>query len=272
MKTIDQAVDQPGKQNAGFTLIELLVVIAIIAILVALLLPSVSRARQSALSISCLSNLRQMQLGYLSYTQDHNDQLMPNSYVYAITQPDHPLEDELSWCPGNVRFDTTTSNIAAGLLFPYLRTAAVYRCPGDRSTLMTTNNPPRLIPRTRSYNLSLWLNCSVLPEGSLTLNDAARRSLSEVFGLIDTHQDCISDPTFGIYESTDPLWSDEWIDTPADRHAQGANVTFLDGHVEHFRWRTGKSCDGWGISVRDELDREDLRRLQKYLPPPRTFD
>jgi len=263
---------RPASRVAGFTLIELLVVIAIIAILAALLLPSLSRAKQSGLSASCLNNLRQLQLAYFSYAQDHNDQLVPNSYVYAITDTDHPYEDEASWCPGNVRVDTTTSNLAAGLLFPYLRTPAVYRCPGDRSTLLTTNDPPRVIPRTRSYNLNLWLNCSVLPEGSLTLADAARRSLVQVFGFIDTHENCITDPTFGIYEATDPLFSDKWIDTPADRHGQGANLSFLDGHVEHWRWRTSKQCDGWGLDVRNDLDLADLRRLQQNLPMPRVLE
>lgn len=256
----------------AFTLIELLVVIAIIAILAALLLPTLSRAKQSGLSAACLNNLRQLQLAYWSYAQDHNDQLAPNSYVYSIDDQDHPLEAELSWCPGNVRQDTTPSNIAAGVIFPYLGTAKVYRCPGDRSTVQTTNDPIRTLPRTRSYNLNLWLNCAVLEESSRTISDASRRSLSGVFGFIDTHENCITDPTFGIYEATDPFFADQWIDTPADRHNQGANLTFLDGHVEHWRWRSIKQCDGWGIDAHNPLDLADLRRLQQCLPVPRAMD
>jgi len=266
-----QDTSRPPSASA-FTLIELLVVIAIIAVLAGLLLPSLSRARRTALTTSCLNNLRQLQLAHTSYTQDHNDQLPPNSYVYVVGDTNKPFESEASWCPGNVRFDTTPANIAAGLLYPYLGTPAVYRCPADRSFIATTNGPVRRLPRTRSYNLNLWLNSSVLREGSVTMTDASRPSPATVFSFIDTHEDCITDPTFGIYPADDPWFSDIWIDTPADRHGQGANLAFVDGHVEHWRWRAVKICEGWGIDVRDELDKADLRRLQQHLPTPRVVE
>jgi len=64
--------------NGGFTLVELLVVIAIFAILAALLLPALSRAKRSAQSIQCRSNLRQLQYAWLNYASDHQDRLVPN--------------------------------------------------------------------------------------------------------------------------------------------------------------------------------------------------
>lgn len=272
MTTCDPVGATPVTRARGFTLIELLVVIGIIAILAALLLPALTRAKQSALSASCMNNLRQLQLAYLGYTHDHNDQLAPNNYVYIVGVTNRPFEAQASWCPGNVREDTTTSNIVAGLLYPYLHSAAVFRCPADRSSVYTTNEPVRRLPRTRSYNLNIWLNSDVLPEGSVTMTDAARRSPAEIFAFIDTHEDCITDPTFGIYPAEDEWFSNIWIDTPSDRHNQGANLTFLDGHVEHWRWRSMKPCDGWAIDVRNDLDLADLRRLQKCLPIPRDLD
>ena len=261
----------PVIRARGFAVIELLVVIGIIAILAALLLPALTRAKQSALSTSCLGNLRQLQLAHLSYAHDHNDQLPPNNYVYLLGVTNRPFEAQASWCPGNVREDTTTSNIVSGLLYPYLRSIAVFRCPGDRSFLSATNGPARRIPRTRSYNLNIWLNSDVLPEGSVTMNDASRRSPAEIFAFIDTHEDCIRDPTFGIYPADDEWYNNTWIDTPSDRHNQGANLTFLDGHAEHWRWRSMKSCDGGAIDARNDLDLGDLRRLQKCLPIPRDL-
>src|ERR1022692_4051019 len=74
-----------GMKNKGFTLVELLVVMAIIAILAALLLPALSRAKAKALTVACLNNLKQLETAWHVYTADNDDLLVPNNSVYGQT-------------------------------------------------------------------------------------------------------------------------------------------------------------------------------------------
>src|SRR6266446_4587796 len=113
---------EPGRP-AAFTLIELMVVIAIIAILAGLLLPSLAKSKAQALSVACLSNLKQLQTCCHLYIGDYNDRLPPNNFVYNIADT-NPIITSLSWCPGIAPLDTTTTNIENGLLFQYNRSVA----------------------------------------------------------------------------------------------------------------------------------------------------
>ena len=126
-KTTMKSKENQGWQTAfGFTLIELLVVIAIIAILAGMLLPALSKAKGKAQAAGCMSNLRQLQLAWNLYVDDDDDGLPPstiNSYSGGFTSL------EPSWAVGDAMKDTTTTNLQRGVLFPYLRSVAVFRCP-----------------------------------------------------------------------------------------------------------------------------------------------
>src|SRR5262245_9541358 len=112
--------------NPGaFTLIELLVVIAIIAILAALLLPALSRAKAKGQSIACLTNLKEMQVAWLSCTDDDQG-VMPLNDVSNVS-PGYDLPG--SWVLGNAGVETNLTNITSGTLYPYVRNVQTYLCP-----------------------------------------------------------------------------------------------------------------------------------------------
>src|ERR1041385_8144631 len=142
----------------GFTLIELLVVIAVIGILAALLLPSLSKAKSKSQQIACLNNYRQLQLCWHMYIDDHNDLLPPNATLLGGDRATWVATSQ-TWINGNAWTDTTTTNIEHGVLFPYNRSVAIYKCPSDRSTVRDEGK----ISRTRSASMSRYMKDQPAP-------------------------------------------------------------------------------------------------------------
>jgi prepilin-type N-terminal cleavage/methylation domain-containing protein/prepilin-type processing-associated H-X9-DG protein len=257
-----QAVRDRQSPRAAFTLIELLVVIAIVAILASLLLPALARAKVSAQTTACLNNLKQLQICWHLYLNDNDDALTPNNFVY-VADPTNPVPIMLgnSWCPGDVRVDTTSVNIEKGLLFPYNQSPAIYHCPADKAATAQG------VLHTRSYNMSCSINCdAAAPATYAKYFDIFDPPTSQLFVFIDVHEDDIVDSTFGI-EPADSPYGDVWIDLPADRHNRGANLSFADGHVEHWRWQSPKRFEHWVQPIADLGDLRDLRRLQECIHP-----
>jgi prepilin-type N-terminal cleavage/methylation domain-containing protein/prepilin-type processing-associated H-X9-DG protein len=231
----------------GFTLIELLVVIAIIAILAALLLPALSKAREQATSTACLNNLKQLQTSWYLYGNDHNDYLPPNNFVYDILT-DQPLDQGSSWCTNLAPFDTDPLGIQNGMLFQYNTSVAIYHCPADKSTVQARDGTPLNQLRFRSYNMSQSVNG---PDYNATLAPSipSFRKLSgirnpaptQLIVFLDVHEDEILDTLFGIPVATTPWSRGYWWDLPANRHNQGCNLSFADGHVEHWKWKVPKT-------------------------------
>jgi prepilin-type N-terminal cleavage/methylation domain-containing protein/prepilin-type processing-associated H-X9-DG protein len=258
------------RRVTGFTLVELLVVIAIIAILAAMLLPALSQAKSRAQTTACLNNLKQLTLCLTLYTGDFNDRMPPNDSVYDIGtgRPIPGLDLSQTWCPGNARADGDTTNIEAGHLFSYNRSVGIYRCPSDKAKVFPLTGGTLDLPRTRSYNLSQSINGVGGPDTGLWWVPSYQKS-SEVkrptgiFAFIDVHEDGILDALFGI-PPANSAWDGYWFDLPANRHNQAASLSFIDGHVERWKWVAPKIFHHLGERVRSD-EMADYRRLQDAI-------
>jgi prepilin-type N-terminal cleavage/methylation domain-containing protein/prepilin-type processing-associated H-X9-DG protein len=233
-------------RDVAFTLIELLVVIAIIGILAALLLPALSKSKASAQTIACLGNLKQLQLCFHLYGMDNADFMPPNNFVYDIsTDQPIPGNDGPSWCTNVAPYDPNPAGIQGGLLFPYNNSIGIYRCPADVSTVETFSGVKLPQPRVRSYNLSQSINglsyagqiATYIPHYIKSTEIRQPKPVS-LFVFIEVHQDEIMDTQFGIPVAIDDWYAyGYWWDVPANRHNQGDNFSFADGHVEHWKWK-----------------------------------
>jgi prepilin-type N-terminal cleavage/methylation domain-containing protein/prepilin-type processing-associated H-X9-DG protein len=259
----------------GFTLIELLVVLAIIALLASLLLPALARTKSTAQSVSCLNNLRQLQAGWLMYVHENNEDLPPNisRKIGGFDQANVVVDGRVPWVLGNPTLDTDTNNIKAGVLFPYVGSATMYRCPSDKSTV---RDRPALL-RTRSYSIHNWLNCDVISYGAVDgANDMPENlrkysSLvdpgpSRTWVFIDEHAETIDDGIFAI-----GLGGDFWGSYPGDRHNNGANLSFADGHAESHHWHAHRKTIVYTgakqfIPKDDIANIADLHWLQDRIP------
>ncbi len=270
--------DCPGRPQAGspgaaaFTLIELLVVIAIIAILAALLFPALGKAKDKAKSIACMNNLKQLETCWYLYTVDYQDLLVPNNSVVNISEsgPIGFIAQGVSWClDSNARTQIDPSNLVNGVLFQYNRSLGIYHCPADLSTLQTPDGVSLGRLRWRSYNMSQSVNG--YPEYNPWLSSSlpAWKTLSTLktptkfFVFIDEHQDTILDGQFGN-PPQGSWWDGYWWDMPADRHSQGANLSFADGHVEHWHWEARKIFHDWIQAVPPE-EMPDYLRIQDAM-------
>ncbi len=251
-----------SRRNA-FTLIELLVVIAIIAILMAILMPALNRAREQGKRAVCLGNLKQLTLAWNLYADDNDGRL-----VNANTGVDGNAaygqgwnRDESCWVywVDNATKEDGLEGLRDGLLYPFAPTDKLYKCPtGVRGEVVTYSIPDSMngyyaIPGAEKQIKTLRTQIKNLTDQIVFLDEGR-----------------LSSSSWTIHYN-----QERWWDQITARHGDGTNFGFADGHSEYWKWKDPRTLDvakadytywqntGRNGSEATSSGNEDLHRVQR---------
>ncbi len=211
----------------AFTLVELLVVIAIIALLMAILMPALKRAKELGKRAVCFGNCRQLILAWGMYADENDEKIVNGAAGFSdrdMAWGDH--RDELAWVDAlPPEWDTVLQGLKDGALWPYLRNVDVYRCPTGRPGEGLT------------YSIMFSMNAVCHPEvqgvkGAHVKNRSKIHSPAPGLRLVFIDEGRMTPDAFAVHFKTE-----QWWDDPPVRHGDGTNVAFADGHAEYWKWK-----------------------------------
>ena len=240
-------------RDRGFSLTEMLCVMGIMALLLALIVPALSRAREMANRAKCLANLKQLVSAWQMYAEENNDWIVKA----------HPDDKNwpLPWVLGSGAYPTGPSGptitvdgnseeaIKLGALYKYLNTVKVYQCPSDDAL------------HRRSYSINCYLNGET-GFGQIVKKRSLIARPQETFVFIDendyrNHGSGYNLGSFAILRT-----GDTWVDYPGTWHNGGACLAFVDGHVEYWKWLDPRTLLLTTQNV-STPNNPDLKRLQQ---------
>ncbi len=241
--------------------------IVLIAILAALLLPALSRARTSARAINCAANQKQLQLAWHMYADEANGWLVPNWIMLDGSDYKTQYSTTNSWVAGSAMRDDSPNGIRQGALWPYAKSERIYRCPADQTLW-----PYGVRHSVRPFNVALsvamnggWNGLSGKQARKwfkLRMSELVRPSTW--FTFIDEEAPSMTSGSF-VLDVDHPEY---WYMVPGARdRGNGANVTFGDGHVEFHKWEfPARGRTGWTTPFTNALDRVDFEWVLSVMP------
>jgi prepilin-type N-terminal cleavage/methylation domain-containing protein/prepilin-type processing-associated H-X9-DG protein len=269
----------------GFTLVELLVVIAIIALLMAVLLPALNRAREQAKRVICMSGLRQLTLGWMGYAEANNDKIVNGAPLgqYGLQCTDCPAGPasmtgagaptsrsdehykEIPWIGpaegppwGLVRDDCAQKcAITTGSLWKYIQNYKIYRCPtGNKGEVITYVIVDAMngLSRQDTKAKGVWLK---------NRNQIKKTAKQLIF--IDEGRVSPDSYAVNFDGGSEGTKNENWWDEPMVRHGNGTVVSLADGHTEWWRWRSKWTIEhgqgGWSGATPPSTDAAALNDL-----------